>query len=355
MPHRLTALLLGCFLPVYAYAQPVLTACVVDEADAAPLEGAYVQFEGLHTQGLFQTDASGCVASTASPVAAEALPASLPSALALGAPFPNPTAGPTAVPLTLPRPATATFTVYDLRGRRVQTGMQSMPAGEASFQLDLSWQAAGVYFVRVEAGGAFGTAVLTRGPGAASSPRPAARALQPAAPRVQPDPPRLRHAAFDTGMVYVSVPFDQGVFFNLAAAYGARSDTTLVLTPLTAPDTLYGSDVPGAPDDGDEGDEPDVFVIVEDMPILAGGLESLQRRLRYPELARAAGIEGRVIVQFTVLPTGHVSDPVVVRSIGAGCDEEALRLVRTAIFLPGRQRGVPVRVRFSLPITFRLD
>lgn len=101
--------------------------------------------------------------------------------------------------------------------------------------------------------------------------------------------------------------------------------------------------------------EPETFVIVEQMPELIGGLDELRGRVVYPDLARRAGIEGRVIVQFVVDTDGKVVDPVIVRGIGSGCDEEALRVVRTATFKPGMQRGLPVRVKMSLPIIFDLD
>lgn len=100
--------------------------------------------------------------------------------------------------------------------------------------------------------------------------------------------------------------------------------------------------------------EPEIFVIVEQMPELIGGLADLQKKIQYPEIAKKAGVEGRVIVQFVVNEDGNVADPVVVRGIGAGCDEEAIRAVQTAKFTPGRQRGRPVRVKMSLPITFKL-
>ncbi len=118
---------------------------------------------------------------------------------------------------------------------------------------------------------------------------------------------------------------------------------------------------PPPPDPSPSGDpanrpgEPETFVIVEQMPELIGGIEALQERLSYPDQALDAGVEGRVIVQFLVEPDGAVSDALVVRGIGAGCDEEALRVVRAARFKPGMQRGVPVRVKMSLPINFNLD
>jgi TonB family protein len=103
---------------------------------------------------------------------------------------------------------------------------------------------------------------------------------------------------------------------------------------------------------GAEGE--DTFVVVEQMPELIGGLASIQENLRYPELARKAGIEGRVIVQFVVDEEGRVVDPEIVRGVGSGLDTAALEAVRTAAFKPGMQRGVPVRVKMSLPVTFIL-
>ena len=100
--------------------------------------------------------------------------------------------------------------------------------------------------------------------------------------------------------------------------------------------------------------EDDFFVVVEQMPSLKGGLSDLQKKVRYPEMARRAGIEGRVTVQFIVGIDGSIENPRVIRGIGGGCDEEAIRVVQSAKFTPGMQRGRPVRVQYSLPIVFRL-
>lgn len=100
--------------------------------------------------------------------------------------------------------------------------------------------------------------------------------------------------------------------------------------------------------------EPEVFEVVERMPELIGGLQGLQARISYPEAARRAGIEGRVFVQFVVNEQGRPTDVRVVRGIGGGCDEVATRALRESRFTPGLQRGRPVKVRMSLPVTFRL-
>lgn len=120
--------------------------------------------------------------------------------------------------------------------------------------------------------------------------------------------------------------------------------------------TLSGPlDLPPPPEQDEEEPEEDFFVVVEQMPELIGGLAELQSRIRYPEMARRAGIEGRVYVQFIVNERGEVENPQVIRGIGGGCDEEAIRAVSQASFKPGMQRGRPVRVQYSLPIVFRLQ
>ena len=112
--------------------------------------------------------------------------------------------------------------------------------------------------------------------------------------------------------------------------------------------------LPPPPPSEEEEEEPEIFMIVEQMPELIGGLSAIQSKIKYPEIAKKAGVEGRVFVQFVVNEQGAVVDPVVVRGIGAGCDEEAVRAVSQAKFKPGRQRGKAVQVKMSLPITFKL-
>jgi protein TonB len=111
---------------------------------------------------------------------------------------------------------------------------------------------------------------------------------------------------------------------------------------------------PPPPPPEPEPTEPEIFEVAEVQPELIGGLEELQRNVEYPDFARRAGIEGRVIIQFVVDERGNVVDPVVARSPNDALSEAALEAVRQAKFRPGQQRGRPVKVRFSLPVTFRL-
>lgn len=111
---------------------------------------------------------------------------------------------------------------------------------------------------------------------------------------------------------------------------------------------------PPPPQSRDEEPDPeeDFFIAVEKMPELIGGLESIQQKIKYPELAMRANIQGRVYLRFIINERGEVEEPVVVRGIGGGCDEEALRVIKQAKFTPGLQRGRPVRVQYAIPITF---
>lgn len=113
--------------------------------------------------------------------------------------------------------------------------------------------------------------------------------------------------------------------------------------------------IPPKPIQQKNDDEAEIFVVVENPPILIGGIASVQSNIVYPPLALQAGIEGRVIVQFIIDKNGQVLHPTVIRGIGSGCDEEAVRAVLKAKFQPGLQRGRPVAVRYTLPITFRIN
>ncbi len=106
--------------------------------------------------------------------------------------------------------------------------------------------------------------------------------------------------------------------------------------------------------------EAEIFTVVESMPEFPGGpgkmMEYIARNIKYPAMARESGIQGRVFVNFVVEPDGSVSNVKVLRGIGGGCDEEAVRVVESMPkWTPGRQRGKAVRVSFNLPVRFTLQ
>jgi len=96
---------------------------------------------------------------------------------------------------------------------------------------------------------------------------------------------------------------------------------------------------------------------VGQMPRFIGDMNGyINSHIRYPDAAREANIEGTVVVRFVVNEDGSVSDATVVRGIGGGCDEEALRMVMNMPkWVPGKQNGLAVKVFFSLPIKFVLN
>lgn len=99
------------------------------------------------------------------------------------------------------------------------------------------------------------------------------------------------------------------------------------------------------------------FAYVEQMPTFPGGTEMMYKyiydKMQYPELAKENNISGQVIVQFIVSSNGAITNPKVVRGIGGGCNEEALRIVNAMPqWIPGKHNGKSVAVEFTLPIKF---
>ncbi len=108
-----------------------------------------------------------------------------------------------------------------------------------------------------------------------------------------------------------------------------------------------------------EVEETEIFTVVEESPGFPGGDEArirfLQENIKYPTMARESGIQGTVYVTFVVEKGGNVSDVKILRGIGGGCDEEAIRVIKAMPrWNPGKQRGKPVRVQFNMPIKFTL-
>lgn len=107
-------------------------------------------------------------------------------------------------------------------------------------------------------------------------------------------------------------------------------------------------------------DAGDIFLVVESMPSFPGGeakiYEFLSNNLTYPVMAKESGIQGKVYMTFVVERDGSITDVRVLRGIGGGCDEEAIRVINSMPrWTPGKQRGIPVRVQFNLPIKFTLQ
>lgn len=102
-------------------------------------------------------------------------------------------------------------------------------------------------------------------------------------------------------------------------------------------------------------EEPQYFVAVEEMPEPIGGIGAIQSKIVYPEIAKRAGVEGKVFIKAFVNESGEVTKAEVVKGIGAGCDEAAMEAVKQTKFKPGKQRGKPVKVQVAIPVVFRLQ
>lgn len=101
-------------------------------------------------------------------------------------------------------------------------------------------------------------------------------------------------------------------------------------------------------------EEPVYFVAVEEMPCPIGGIQAIHDLVIYPEIAKRAGIEGKVYVLAYLNEKGEVVKTEIIKGIGGGCDEAAENAVRQTKFTPGKQRGKPVNVRVMVPIVFKL-
>jgi len=103
-----------------------------------------------------------------------------------------------------------------------------------------------------------------------------------------------------------------------------------------------------------------IYQIAEQMPEFVGGQVALDqyltKNIKYPDAAKSSGISGRVFIQFVVDKGGFIHNVKLVRGIGGGCDEEAMRVVKKmAPWHPGKQNGLPVSVYFNIPVDFPME
>ena len=135
-------------------------------------------------------------------------------------------------------------------------------------------------------------------------------------------------------------------------------ELTTILYGINPPFDVDDIDIPfeKAPKSSEIRDEP--FLVVENMPELPGGDEALlsfiAQNIRYPKTAQRLGVEGRVTLSYIIDKDGSITNIEIIKGIGAGCDEEAIRVLKLLPnYTPGKQRGVPVKVKMRLPVHFR--
>ena len=117
-------------------------------------------------------------------------------------------------------------------------------------------------------------------------------------------------------------------------------------------------DVPVVVEEPEE--EQQIFQVVENMPEFPGGtaalMQYLRKNIKYPTICQEQGIQGRVIVQFVVNKDGSICDAEVIKPVNPYLDKEALRVINgMPKWKPGEQRGKPVRVKFTVPVQFKLS
>ena len=140
----------------------------------------------------------------------------------------------------------------------------------------------------------------------------------------------------------------------------AEVTNELVVNAEVTDDTKNIEITPVVVEEEEEEEEQQIFTVVENDPEFPGGMEALYKYLaqniKYPQLARDNNITGRVYVTFVVERDGSITGCRVLRDIGGGCGQEAIRVVKSMPkWTPGKQRGKAVRVQFNLPVNFNLQ
>lgn len=137
----------------------------------------------------------------------------------------------------------------------------------------------------------------------------------------------------------------------------STEDTNEAISGPSAPVT--GMVATGPVVDAGMSDEEEIFQVVESMPEFPGGMNELmaylKKNIKYPRMAQDRGIQGTCVIEFVVNRDGSIVEPKVIKPVDNECDQEALRVIKAMPkWKPGMQRGKPVRVRYTVPVAFRL-
>lgn len=171
-------------------------------------------------------------------------------------------------------------------------------------------------------------------------------------PTTQPPPPPPQQIHMPN---IVEVPDEEVIITDLDINLDIEIKESTVIEEYE-PSAFTPTDAP------EEEEAEEVFMIVEDFPEPVGGMQAfynyVAENLEYPNFARANAITGKVFIEFIIRADGSMSDVKVIKGIGGGCDEEAVRVIKASSaeigWKAGKQRGVPVNVKMVLPLTFSL-
>ena len=147
---------------------------------------------------------------------------------------------------------------------------------------------------------------------------------------------------------------------NITASYVGYESKTIGVSKVYSESSKSKEYYIGLHKESESVDPEKVYDVVEQMPEFPGGpaalYETLAKSIQYPEEARIKGAQGRAIVTFVVEKDGSISNPRVVKSVDPSLDAEALRVINSMPkWNPGKQNGEPVRVKYTVPVTFKLD
>lgn len=164
--------------------------------------------------------------------------------------------------------------------------------------------------------------------------------------KVKPPPPAPVKQVVKINIVDDNITVDEDITIDVEANENTQVEA-------------YVAPVKGIAEE-ESAEEAQIFMVVESMPEYPGGEPALyaylSENIKYPQMAKESGIQGRVFVTFVVERDGRVTDVRVLRGIGGGCDEEAIRVVEgMPKWTPGKQRGKSVRVQYNLPVKFTLQ
>lgn len=180
-------------------------------------------------------------------------------------------------------------------------------------------------------------------------------------PVVPAEKPKVKTEVYaETKVVRDDAPVETKELANYEDLKDATFGTEQIAgPPPTIPDIKAADTPPAGLGNGTEKAKPEIFIYVEEMPEFIGGekamLQYLSRKMKYPVEAQRIGIEGLVVVTFVVSKTGEIQEAAVIKGLGHGLDEEALRVVRSMPdWKPGKQNGRTVAVRYTLPIRFSI-
>ncbi|MBO9672168.1 MAG: energy transducer TonB [Sphingobacteriaceae bacterium] len=145
------------------------------------------------------------------------------------------------------------------------------------------------------------------------------------------------------------------------AVIGTKTQDGIVAPNAVVTDNKGNGDGTGIAKEGaGAGEDKEIYLGADEYPEFNGGAKAwaryMERNLRYPSRAQDEGASGKVFVSFVVEKDGSITDVSVIKGIGFGCDEEAIKVIKKSpLWKPGKNKGVPVRVRYNMAINFQIS